>query len=262
MSKHLVIPDCQVAPGTPIDHLELIGRMIVDVQPDVIINIGDFADMESLCEYDKGKACFEGRRYRKDIECSERGMRCLLGPVTRYNNSLRRNKKRLYSPRYILTLGNHEDRINRAIQKQPELEGVISIDNLSYEKFGWEVYPFLQPVEVDGIAYCHYFHNKLSRTPHPNSKLMLAREHRSCTQGHVQTLDYDVQYGGDGKALHGIRAGACYTHDEVYKGPQGNIHWRGVILKHNVKDGEYDPEFISLRGLKERYGGRRNRREG
>lgn len=257
---HLVIPDCQVRPDVPLDHLEWIGNLIVEIKPDVVVCLGDFADMESLCSYDKGKKCFEGRRYRKDIECSKRGMRRLLTPVTRYNNGLRRNKKRLYQPEYVLTLGNHEDRIDRAIQGQPELEGVISVDDLSYESFGWNVYPYLAPVQIDGVTYSHYFYNKLSGRPHPNSRLMLHREHMSCTQGHVQILDYDVQYTGDGRALHGLRVGACYLHDEAYKGPQGNAHWRGVVLKTNVRDGMYDPQFISIESLGEEYG-RRNRRK-
>ena len=48
MKKHLVIPDCQVKSDVPLENLEWIGRYIVDKKPDVIINIGDFADMPSL----------------------------------------------------------------------------------------------------------------------------------------------------------------------------------------------------------------------
>ena len=224
------------------------------------MHLGDFADMESLCSYDKGKKCFEGRRYRKDIECAQRGMRRLLAPLTRLNNERRRDKKRLYRPAMHMLLGNHEDRIDRAIQQQPELDGAIGVSDLQYESFGWRVHPFLQAVTIDGVTYSHYFYNKLSGRPHPNARLMLAREHTSCTQGHVQVLDYEIQYTGAGQALHGLRVGACYQHDEGYKGPQGNHHWRGVVVKRNVRNGEYDPQFISLSSLRSEYRGKGNRR--
>jgi len=55
MRKHIMIPDCQVTPDTPTDHLRWIGEYIVEQKPDAIINIGDFADMESLSFFDKGK---------------------------------------------------------------------------------------------------------------------------------------------------------------------------------------------------------------
>ena len=30
------------------------------------------------------------------------------------------------------------------------------------------------------------------------------------------------------------------------KDPQGNHHWRGVIVKHNVCDGSYNPMFVDI----------------
>ena len=42
-------------------------------------------------------------------------------------------------------------------------------------------------------------------------------------------------------------------HDESYKGPQGNDHWRGVVVKNEVVDGEYDIMKISLDYLLRKY---------
>ena len=55
MKKHLVIGDTQVKPGISLSYLTWIGKYIVDKQPDVIVMIGDFADMPSLSSYDVGK---------------------------------------------------------------------------------------------------------------------------------------------------------------------------------------------------------------
>ena len=73
MSKHLVIPDVQAKPGDDFNFLSWIGKYCAREHPDVIVQIGDFADMPSLSEYDKGKKSFEGRSYKKDIVTGKQG---------------------------------------------------------------------------------------------------------------------------------------------------------------------------------------------
>ena len=38
----------------------------------------------------------------------------------------------------------------------------------------------------------------------------------------------------------GLVAGSCYLHDEEYRGPQAKSEWRGIIVCHDVADGDYD----------------------
>ena len=84
----------------------------------------------------------------------------------------------------------------------------------------------------------------------PSARIQAVRYHQSCTAGHAPGLDYDcTQVRGDGSRIHSLIAGSCYLHDESYRTPQGNHDWRGVVYKHNVENGEYDPEFISLKRL-------------
>src|SRR3990167_6344750 len=144
MSKILMIPDCQVRIGVPLDHLLALGNYIVAKKPDIIVQIGDFADMPSLSSYDIGKKSFEGRRYTLDISAAKEAMEILLKPLNDYNEKAQKNHEKQYHPRKILTLGNHEDRITRAIDSDPKLDGTLSLQDLGYEEFGWEVYPFLQ----------------------------------------------------------------------------------------------------------------------
>ena len=95
MKKHLVIGDTQVKPGISISYLTWIGRYIVDKQPDVIVMIGDFADMPSLSSYDVGKKSFEGRTYKADIKAAHKGMDALLTPMRELNKRLAKAKKKL-----------------------------------------------------------------------------------------------------------------------------------------------------------------------
>lgn len=253
MSRHIVIPDSQVRPGTSTDHLEAAGNYIVEKRPDVIVHLGDFADMHSLSTYDAGRKAGEGARYVEDIEAAKEAMARFLGPIRQYNRSRSKNKKRQYTPRMVLTLGNHENRIDRHVNSYPILDGHLSVDDLGYAEAGWEVVPFLQKVIIDGVAYCHYFYRKTSGRPYASARAMLINEHMSCTQGHIQLFDQAMSETGDGRIIRAIRAGAFYTHDEEYKGADGNAHWRGILMKNEVVNGEYDLCEVSLNYLLKNY---------
>ena len=202
-----------------------------------------------------GKKSFEGRRYKKDIEAAREAMDTLLGPVREYRNTLAKNHKKRYNPRMVMTLGNHEERIARACNDSPELDGVIGYHDLPYED--WEVYDFLEPVFIDGVCYCHYMANPMTGRPYGGqAATILKNVGHSFIVGHAQKLEVATRHLVTNEQQWAIIAGACYLHDEEYKGYQGNNHWRGIIMAHRVNNGSFDPMFISLDYLEEKYGNR------
>lgn len=252
-SKHLVIPDVQFKPGNDPTFLKAVGNYIVEKQPDVVVCIGDFADMPSLSSYDVGKKSFEGRRYKADIEATHEAMATLLSPINEYNERARRSHKERYRPRMVLTLGNHENRIERVVENDPKLDGTISTQDLNYEAFGWEVVPFLKPIIIDNIAYCHYFTSGVLGRPVASARHLVQKKHMSCTMGHVQNWEMHREVAADGRPVLGLFAGSCYEHNEDYLGPQGNTYDRGLWMKHEVNNGHYHPMFVSLEYLKRKY---------
>lgn len=254
MTKHVVIPDVQIRPGDSTDFLRRIGQYIVEKKPDVVVCIGDFADMPSLSSYDVGKKSFEGRRYKADIEAAHAGMEALLGPITEYNAIRRRGHRELYQPDLVLTLGNHEHRINRVVEGDPKLDGTISINDLRYKEYGWRTFDFLEPVVIDDVAYCHYFVTGVMGRPCTTAAAQLTKKHMSCVAGHQQGLQISTGHRADGTRLTSIIAGSCYEHNEDYLGPQGNKHWRGILVLHEVKNGEFDLMPVSLSYLEKKYG--------
>ena len=208
--------------------------------------------MPSLSSYDKGKKSFEGRRYTKDIGAARAGMIKLLAPMTAHNKSMEAGKRKKYRPEMILTLGNHEDRITRAINEDyVKLDGTISLDDLKYKEFGWTVVPFLKPIEIEGIMFCHYFYNPFSGKPYGGTvDNILKQLGKPFVQGHKQGLHVGTRAG---RNYWGIICGSCYSHFEEFKGYQANDHWRGIVMLHNVSNGECDPMFISLDYLEKRY---------
>lgn len=251
--KIAVIPDTQIKPEYDLSFLRNIGNYLVEKKPDVVVQIGDWADMPSLSSYDVGKKQFEGRRYRSDIDAAIKGMEILLSPFEEYNRKARKNKEKLYKPRLVLTLGNHEQRIVKAVESDPKLEGVLNLTDLQYEQFGWEVYPFLQPVIIEDIAFCHYFISGQMGKPCVSAQSQLSKMHQSCVAGHQQGLQIALGHRADGKRITSVIAGSAYMHEESYLNPQSNNHWRGVFMLHNVKDGEFDLVPVPLEYLNRKY---------
>ena len=251
--KHAVIPDVQAKDGVDFTYLNKIGHYLVEKKPDKIICLGDFADMPSLSSYDVGKKSFEGKRYIKDIETARQAMWSLMEPIESFNDKAKRNKEKLYRPELILTLGNHENRINRAVNDDPKLDGVLSVDDLGYEGYGWRVHPFLDVVVVDGVAYSHYFTTGLMGRPVTTAGACLAKKHMSCIQGHQQGLQIATAYRADGQALTSVIAGSCYEHNEDYMSSQGNKHWRGFLMLHEVNEGAFDLMPVSLNYINKKY---------
>lgn len=253
--KHFIIPDVQVRPGQDFGFLNSIGEYILDQRPDVIVCLGDFFDMHSLSSYDKGKKSGEGARIVEDIAAGKEAMRILLGPLTELQNKQKKHKIKQYRPRMELTLGNHEQRIERYTNDNPEISQFLSYDSLELEKAGWNVHDFLKPVDIDGIIYAHYLANPMTGRPYTGTAAsQLKTVGRSFVVGHKQVLDIGIRPIIDDSMQIGIVCGACYPHDETYKGYQGNNHFRGLVVLHDVRNGFAEPMPVSLNYLKRRYG--------
>lgn len=252
--RHVVIPDVQLKPGVPTEHLDWIAQYIVDKKPDVLVIIGDWADMPSLSSYDVGTKSFEGRKYRDDILAANDGLQKLMAPIEAEMERIKRRRLKRWNLRKIVTLGNHEHRISRAVETDRKLEGLISVEDLFFKQFGFEVYPFLEVVEVDGVVYSHYFCSGVMGRPITSARALLTKLHQSCFAGHQQ--ERDIAYGkrANGQRITGIIAGCCYLHDEAYLNPQTNNVWRGLYVLNEVEGGTFDEMPVSLRFLQTRYG--------
>ena len=243
----LVVADTQCKSEEDLEYMLWVGHYIAEKQPDVIVHIGDHYDFPSLSSYDKGKSSAEGKRLVKDIEAGNIGFEYL-------NMAIQKHKD--YNPRKIFCLGNHENRLDRYIDDNPELIGTLGTDFLPFAKYGWEVHPFLKPVEVNGIFFVHYLANPFSGKPYGgNAMNILKTVGRSFVVGHKQTLDSAIRPTIDGKLQLGIINGACYPFNEKYKGFQGNNHFRGITVLHEAQDGFAVPMFVSLDYMKEKYYG-------
>lgn len=250
----LWISDMQQKPGVDPSFLRSIGNYIVTKRPDVIINAGDWWDMPSLSSYDKGKKASHGRTVLEDIKAGQVAMDIMLKPLFELQARQVSNKKKIYYPKMFFLMGNHEQRIERHVNSNPELDGFLDYGTLGIESYGWEVVDFLDVVSINGVLFSHYFYNPLTGRPLGGSiENRLNKIKTSFVQGHVQGLQIGTTFRPDGSQLWGIVAGSGYEHDEGYIGPQANDHWRGILELYNVKDGDFGHKTISTKWLKENY---------
>ncbi|GAA4647912.1 hypothetical protein GCM10023116_01740 [Kistimonas scapharcae] len=249
-SNILLIADTQCKPEQEWPHLAQLGRFIVDKRPDVIVHIGDHWDMPSLSAYDRGTAKAEGKRVYQDIAAGNAAMDVLLHDLHKLQAKQRRNKEKVYKPRKVFCVGNHEQRIIRHVNANPELQGFLDYSHLKLD--GWEAYDFLEPVQIEGILFSHYFANPHSGKPIGGTiQNRLNKIKESFVQGHQQAFMYDKVYTLN-RVLCGIVAGAFYLHDEEYMGHQGNRqHWRGICMLKDAEDGHFAVDEYRIEDIME-----------
>lgn len=244
----IVIGDMQVKPGIDLGYCRRVGQYCADKKPDIIVNIGDFADMPS-CSFhsEPGSKTYSAQNYKADVESVHAGMRALMEPIRDAMCSG-------WAPRLVLTLGNHEDRINRVLEAIPKLDGSIGLPDLEYERWGWEVHKFLSPVVIEGVIFSHYFCTGQMGRAASSASAVLRKTHMSSVCGHMQGRDMAMGKRGDGKAMTAIICGSTYEHDEDYLNPQTNNHWRGLYVLNDVIDGEFEEVAVSMKYLRRKYG--------
>ena len=243
-----VIGDLQVKQGVSLDYIHHIGAYIARKQPDIIIQIGDWFDNAALSSYDRGQLSAEGKRLSADIKAGNDAIRILDEYITSVAG---------YNPRKVVTLGNHEDRIQRFVNENPALEGFLGNHLYDFEQYGWEVHDFLTPCIIEGIAFVHYVVAVNTGKPLGNALAgRLEKVGTSFVMGHQQTFAYherSLQLTGDMQMA--LVVGACYDHDEPYKGVQGNHHFRGCVMLYEVQDGYAMHKKITLRHMRDVYEG-------
>jgi len=114
-----------------------------------------------------------------DIEAAKEAMTLFLEPIRTEQARLIRNKDKQWNPRLVLTLGNHEARITRAVEEDRKLEGLVKIEDLQYAESGWEVYPFLVPVSISGVTFCHYLTSGVAGRAISTAAALISKKHQS-----------------------------------------------------------------------------------
>lgn len=252
MSTYIILPDQHAVPYFNNDRADWAAKLIIDIRPDVVINMGDAADMESLSSYDKGKRSFHGKSYKKDIEAHLDFQERLWGPV-------KATKKKL--PHRVILEGNHENRIERALDLSPELQGTMGFEDYEFHRYYDEVVRYdggLPGIyKRDNILFAHFFPTGVSGRPIGGERpahMLLAKNGMSTIAAHSHTLDFATRRTVADEYLNGLVVGCYQDYINPWAGPIGKFWQAGIPVLRNVYEGNYDFQWISIEALRKEYG--------
>ena len=257
----LVIGDTHIEANEDLDRFKILGKFIIHKQPSTIILLGDFLSLDSLSAWDLNKrAKMEGRRFSAELSTGREAVELMMQPLAKLRNLQRIQKRKIYSPRLIYILGNHEDRWYRYLDTHPELMGVVDLyKDLGFKKYKWELIPYREYAYVDGVCFTHAIMNGVNQ---PASGLSLmnnaAKNHeQSVIFGHVHKLAIasDTRQGEKPTQILSICAGCYFENTPEYARGSSSARdwWRGLLLLNNHKNGQFDIETFSLERLKEEF---------
>ena len=257
MNRTAVVFSCAHAdPGTSNDRFDWLGKLIYDVKPDYVVDLGDGADMRSLNSFDTKKPeAIVSQSYERDINSYNDAQE-------RLRHLFKTNKKK--RPAWFGFEGNHENRIKKAIQQDPRLEGSkygISFNHLNTRQWFDEYHEYTHGSPAignyDGVDYAHFigggnFGKAISGIHHAYA--LIQKRYRSCTVGHSHKRDMYFKDNVGVKGAIGLVAGCYKGAAEDWAGQANGEWWKGVIIKRNIDNGVYDPQFVSLDALRKEYG--------
>lgn len=143
MFQILVIPDMHI-PYHSVSGWSLLLSVVRGWQPDIIVIIGDFADMYAISLHDKDPS----RAFRLEEELIEVEEKIQELDAAALPNASRR----------IYIEGNHEHRISRFIKKNPvlhNLRGLSFAELIRLQEKGWEFYPYGTHTTVGKLNLTH-----------------------------------------------------------------------------------------------------------
>lgn len=258
MTDAIVYTCSHVKPGQSLERFEWLGRLIEDIRPDYVIDLGDFDDMCSLNSYDtRYPKAIVSQNYEDDIDAGQEARDRI------WHRFSQKKKKR---PTRIGFEGNHENRIKKAVAIDPRLEGTkkgISFRHLQTDHWYDEYHEYHNSgpaiATYDGVSYAHYFSSgnygsAISGIHHAYTLLQTRHSSTTCGHSHKRSLYFkDSAYPNP---ILGLVAGNYKGSDDDWAG-QCNGEWehaKGVVIKRNIEDGYYDFQWVSMKALEKEYG--------
>lgn len=252
--RYFIVPDTQLRPGVDTKHIDWAARAIVDYKPDVICVMGDWWDCHSLSMHEApGSKGMEGTNVQEDIDVGNDAFERLVAPMEAEQARLVSGKRKHWNPEKHFFFGNHEDRITRALGREPKWVGILSLDLLKTP--GFQRHPYLKIVMLDGIRFCHFFPNPYSgRAIGGTIHNRLNHIGGSFVQGHQQGFMYASKQYPDHVA-HGLVCGRFYSHHETYRPEDVQLaEWNGCVVLNEVSNGDYSIMPLTYDYLRRSYG--------
>jgi hypothetical protein len=243
----ICIGDAHDTPAIPDkSRFELIGQYVRSIKPDVVVQIGDFADLDSLNSHVPNQT-LDGKlkpSFESDMGSFNLALQAMsLDGIEKH-----------------CTLGNHERRLWLYEQNNPEMAGKLSatIDSIFHNN-GWTYSPYGQITYYGGVGFVHAALNRLGKTyGGKNAEQTIANDSiHDLVIGHSHTdRKHRAPKIGGNHEVQIINVGCALP--QGYMFPYANhatTGWSYGIADMTIQHGHVQSyHFITMDELGERYG--------
>lgn len=122
---------------------------------DRIIQVGDWSTWDSVNQHDRNDT--QAAKYKPPVKDD-------LSNLLASHQAFRRGMSSDYKPRLDFLLGNHENRLERFENANPETAQTFTLArDESFAQFGWRTRPYGELFYVEGVAFTHHPTNGAGR---------------------------------------------------------------------------------------------------
>ena len=256
--KYIVFSDAHVEPGDNLYRFDWLGSVIVHTQPQVIVQLGDFASMLSLSHWDQNKKLImEGRRFYDDVSIAKTAVRRMFAPLQKLQDKQRQQKHKVYKPSIIWCDGNHEEWITRYNEHNPEMHQYVkpfytyirkTLENVSMDVVH---VPYKGYHIRDGIAFTHcpiMANGNPIGGKYVNEKA-LDLFHTHIVFGHTHRFLHSHRYLHGHGLKQAINTGCFFQHTPQYAKGAANEHFRTLIGIDIRNDGLLEVHNFNWEGV-------------
>lgn len=247
--KVLAIGDCHASPQTPCkERFKWMGRLAADLGVDTVVQIGDFATLDSLSRHIPNES-LQGK-LKSPFSQDLADLRESMGL---FNEGLGSHRVRK-----TCTFGNHENRAWRYEDSHPEVAGIVTGElTTTFEQFGWEWTEYGAWQFIGGVGFIHAPINKLGKTMGSESRLnVLSKMVFDVVRGHdhQEYTQPQAKFGPIGHVtLVGLGCGLPHGHIESYATHALN-GWSWGTKEILIRSGRIESaKWYSMLELQERY---------
>lgn len=214
LKKFLVFSDLHINPRKTNPILTEITRSIMANKPDYIVCTGDLGDFRS-----KNKLVKDRGNYSTEEELTavfDVLDKHIFMPVKFLQDKQRKSKHKIYRPKLVFCLGNHDEPVSSALV--PVLSGL-----------GATVVPYRHQITLEGITFSHTFDNGISGYPCTTTAQILTSTLSRTVSGHSHVRSITEQRDSSGYKVFAIKM-PCANTDRPEWAKMTSLKWdRGYL---------------------------------
>ena len=236
----IILPDLH-CPFQDTKTLSAVEKFMADYYWDEYVNLGDLMDFDQLSSFNKEKLRkLEARRILKDYEIANE-------ILDRHQNIIRKNNKKA---KFTLLEGNHEERMERFLDKVPQFEGILEIEiGLKLKERGFKWVKSWTERELHKIGKLHFSHGDYISKYHASK--MVDSYGVNMVYGHTHDVqNYTKTIMGKDKHIMAQSMGHLANENKLdYIKNRPNNWCQAVGIAEIRPDGSFNLNLITIRNF-------------